>query len=878
MPIYVYGDVTIDNYEYRGRFSDPFSKRVRESQDPAIPRLSGRFDHRIVTRNFGGAYLLARHIAVALALWRTKNSPKPLNQIDPWAEYWLFLDEMTFRLAKNPAVGADVLNLFCRLTKAPDKCYRVERGGFEGYTLPARHKTGEPYLRTLQRTLSKKGGRKTDESSGIILDERLASKTHLMLINDGGIRGASDGDNWIEDEIKSIDQNELSRTWAVIKSHDPVIRTEKQTPDEFDRENQYLDQLNRLLPDRTVICLSADDMRASGVPISRSLSWEKTLVDLVHHIDSGNILPGYLAKHLIVTFDFDAAVYLKLRFDEGRAKVDRGSLVFSTDRTEGEYAAQYVGSMPGSQSLFVSIFAGLLYEWFENGNASNPFEIEMRPNQSSQLEPAPVERFLTYALIAKQRMLACGFQPLDSDDVLVTREDGSGDGTTWVIPQVLYQEAAFALRETSDQQEEQLAALPPSPFMASESSRHAFHHPLERGQHFKKDISKAGLLQFRFDDGFFLQDNKEIFNSLCGRLTREDFVDYVLAGKCKHPLPICSIGKLKSVSTEEIESLRTIRRLVRTYLEDEGAGETPLGLAVFGPPGSGKSFAVKSVFETLPGSSKELFKESFLECNLSGLSKDEDIAHFFQLARDRRLRGRVPILFFDEFDCTVGGMKYYWLKHFLAPLQDGEFTSGHVTHPIGKSIFIFAGGVNPSFEKFQRSLASDLHRDKAEEAKEDAIEDDGDREDRAPPDVKGKDFLSRLQGHIDIKGLEPDGGGAAQQFNDPSEIIGRKNDRFETNEFKPFAMRRAIVLRGLLEKRAPSIFSIENDAKMGKIDRELVYEFLSAWQYKHGARSIEAIIRMSSLDSKGNFSPYCLPPKAQLSMHVDPEGFEMLYQ
>src|SRR5262249_46142848 len=165
------------------------------------------------------------------------------------------------------------------------------------------------------------------------------------------------------------------------------------------------------------------------------------------------------------------------------------------------------------------------------------------------------------------------------------------------------------------------------------------------------------------------------------------FSDYVIDGKDPEGVPIASFGKIKTADVDEIEALRAVRALLQSYLSNPSSNK-PLGIAVFGPPGAGKGFAVKNITETLPDTLKHLIKDDRHECNLTALSDPEDLAHYFQLSRNSALRGKVPLLFFDEFDCSVEGTRFYWLKHFLAPLQDGEFRSGHNVHPIGRAIFI----------------------------------------------------------------------------------------------------------------------------------------------------------------------------------------------
>jgi hypothetical protein len=113
---------------------------------------------------------------------------------------------------------------------------------------------------------------------------------------------------------------------------------------------------------------------------------------------------------------------------------------------------------------------------------------------------------------------------------------------------------------------------------------------------------------------------------------------------------------------------------------------------------------VKNIVDTLPEGLKKLTKDDRYECNLTALSDPEDLAHYFQLALNSVLRGKIPMLFFDEFDCTVGDSPFFWLKHFLAPLQDGEFRSDQIVHPLGRVIFVFAGGIYKKFADFENDM------------------------------------------------------------------------------------------------------------------------------------------------------------------------------
>jgi hypothetical protein len=294
--------------------------------------------------------------------------------------------------------------------------------------------------------------------------------------------------------------------------------------------------------------------------------------------------------------------------------------------------------------------------------------------------------------------------------------------------------------------------------------------------------------------------------------------------------------------------------LLQAYLSNP-VQTKPLGIAVFGPAGAGKSFAVKNIVETLPEPVRKLIRDDRLECNLTALSGPEDLAHYFQLARNSVLRGKVPMLFFDEFDCTVGDSRFFWLKHFLAPLQDGEFRSGQIVHPIGRVIFVFAGSVCENFEKFVEEMNN--NRDSVQSLSSMPESEDG-------PNFKGVDFLSRLHGHMDIVAFTPTKNEAF--FHD------RKGDKQPILIDPSYLMRRAFVLRSLLELHLEQIFS-KGSSRNVRIDAKIVNALLATRIFFHGARSMEAILRMSYLEGSDRFEISHLPPDKQLGMHVDSGNF-----
>ena len=302
----------------------------------------------------------------------------------------------------------------------------------------------------------------------------------------------------------------------------------------------------------------------------------------------------------------------------------------------------------------------------------------------------------------------------------------------------------------------------------------------------------------------------------------------VLTGKDEslERVPLGQFGNLVTLDRSEIESFNSIKNLVNEYLQSPSV-KRPLCIGVFGPPGSGKSFGVTEVVKSI---APEIVPDKPLEFNLSQFNALEDLITSFHKVRDVALQGVVPLVFFDEFDSEFNGEKLGWLKYFLAPMQDGLFRDGEVLHPLGKSIFIFAGGTRSTFEEFSAQENSQSFRD-----------------------AKGSDFISRLRGFINIKGPNPIGG-------------DMRKDRLSM-------IRRATVLRFLLLKHAPQLFKAK---KKCSIDRGVLHAFIKVPHYKHGIRSMQSIIEMSSLAGRKRFEQAALPSPEQLELHVNAEAFQRI--
>jgi len=288
----------------------------------------------------------------------------------------------------------------------------------------------------------------------------------------------------------------------------------------------------------------------------------------------------------------------------------------------------------------------------------------------------------------------------------------------------------------------------------------------------------------------------------------------------KCPLPVAHFGKLITADRREIEGYQSIRNLMMEYMKNDNP-ERPLCIGVFGPPGAGKSFAVSQLAASVD---PERIKP--LNFNISQFRCEDDLIDAFHQIRDAVLEGMVPQAFFDEFDSPLGEKKLGWIKYFLAPMQDGEFREGDSMHPLGKSILVFAGGTSSTFQEFESQDPEVLR------------------------EAKVRDFISRLRGYVNIIGPDPQ----------------HRRDKF-------FMLRRAILLRSMFERKAPHLF---DTGRRLRIDEGVLNAFLMIPEYRHGVRSMEAIVDMSILQDVRKFEKASLPPAVQLDLHVDGELFHRM--
>ena len=190
-------------------------------------------------------------------------------------------------------------------------------------------------------------------------------------------------------------------------------------------------------------------------------------------------------------------------------------------------------------------------------------------------------------------------------------------------------------------------------------------------------------------------------------------------------VPYAKFSKVISFDKIEIEQLRDIERSIIDYNKSTDLG-SPLCIAVFGEPGSGKSYTIEEM-------AKDIFpaeKCTITTFNISQMKSADELIDSFRLIQNDVLKDKLPIVFWDEFDSMYEQEELGWLKYFLSPMQSGKFLYNQVEYKIGRCIFIFAGGTCATHKAF------------IDKCKETGMK-----------KVKAPDFLGRLKATLDIPSL-----------------------------------------------------------------------------------------------------------------------------
>ena len=522
--------------------------------------------------------------------------------------------------------------------------------------------------------------------------------------------------------------------------------------------------------DKLVVIVSAAELRKSTAQVSSGLSWEETLESVCRAIEPRGALAGLArCRHLVITFDSDGALWIDQCQDADKRQ---GHLVYEAASAEGESRLACKGNTFGVLSCLTAAVV-----WRLAVDRGCP----------------DLETALEGGLSAMRDLLENGH-----GRAAAVPEGFPAKRLAKVIKEAAcrYSRAAFLLSST--------CAAPACGLEVAPGAKGRCWSVLHEAL---RELGKTC---------------PEPAFPLAELVARRGPI-------ALGSLPHLQIGGLMSADRREVEALRVLRRMILDYGNPHNPGRRPLSLGVFGPPGAGKSFAVKQIAEALLGD------KGWMEFNLSQFKEGtDDLIGAFHQIRDRVLRGTLPVAFFDEFDSR----EYYWLQYLLAPMQDGAFQEGQITHPIGKCIFVFAGGTSHTFDTF-----GPLDTNEAAYARFRL--------------AKGPDFKSRLDGFLDVLGPN-----RAQSLHP-----GQDGKNYEPEDDRCdifFPIRRALILRSEL--------GLSRTDKLD-IDQGLLRAILRVSKYTHGARSLGKIVEPMRAALTAFLNRSLTPPWKQLAIHVDANEF-----
>jgi hypothetical protein len=270
-------------------------------------------------------------------------------------------------------------------------------------------------------------------------------------------------------------------------------------------------------------------------------------------------------------------------------------------------------------------------------------------------------------------------------------------------------------------------------------------------------------------------------------------------------LRLFQVGALRTTDSVEIEPVVTLQGVMDSYVSKE-TYKRPLCIGVFGPPGSGKSFAVEQVASVI---SKKYDNNPFeiFQFNLTQFAGPEEINSAIDLVRASVAKGKIPITFWDEFDCRYDGYEFGYLRYFLPSMQDGVTYIHGIPRHIGRAIFVFAGGVKSSWEDML-ALLEQPDLDASNFIKT----------------LKVPDFMSRLRVVLDIEGISI-----------PESLLRDSATTEDLEELRRILLKRAFIIAHQMNTHWK---------KAARKTSGLLLRLLIA-EYKFGARSIEAVIEAS---------------------------------
>jgi len=154
------------------------------------------------------------------------------------------------------------------------------------------------------------------------------------------------------------------------------------------------------------------------------------------------------------------------------------------------------------------------------------------------------------------------------------------------------------------------------------------------------------------------------------------------------------------------KELQSLNAIVKAYVDRPDVGR-PLNILLAAEPGSGKSFLIKQLAESI-APKEERDKFPFLEFHVAAFSSSDDLYGILHRVQSLNLQGKLPFILFDEVDGKVAGQ--HILAKFLAPMWDGKFHLARETFTLGKAVFAFAASAMVPAPSLHTVLGEDIEK------------------------------------------------------------------------------------------------------------------------------------------------------------------------
>ncbi len=632
--------------------------------------------------------------------------------------------------------------------------------------------------------------------------------------------------------------------------------------------NKLVTSLGRALNavPNSLIMVSVDDLRNADLEISKHLSWEQGMDDLLTAFGKADLgaMDFIRQAHFVaVVFDLDGVAVLEMGASSTAAEqrvVKDAALAFSVLGIEGDLRAEAPGDMLGHESTIFASLVGHL--------AANRIEtIEIEDLMSPLEKGLCAGRFMHLrGLTEVPQSVECGTRGCEqmevtAEEVLPRLVQPPLDADTRDRAKYFPIDLGMEIARNSDVDNVEIQNI--TAYSASANQGNAAHSKnlLRLSKIVRDDYQIAQRLacvkldlcatpppggEWTLFD-LWSKGNSDAINLPVNVLRRG--VESAWNGTVK--APVCRIGRYVAIGREEQEAARETALLMRQYLSKKSV--RPFNLAVFGSPGSGKSFLVKEIVQEVRPSGVETRTVAF---NLSNYTNVKELHGAFHRIRDISLGGRIPVVFWDEFDASVDEQQFYWLRFFLAPMWDGHFQEGQDERPLGKCVFVFAGGRFEQYEKLRMHLEAGQHVGD-DGALKSATKKFGISEEKvkALHASKGDDFERRLDAFIDLPNIDLPTG-ASNAANPGVALV---------------QLRRAAILRGQAKALFKASVFVGNELQ---ISDDHAKKLLATQNFIHGAGSLSSLVAISDIRGPGRLDLTVEPSKRlmRLFCRTDEDG------